>query len=613
MFLESVGSVLAALRTPVALVLPDGHVELNLAFRTLVGVAPASDVNAWPRLAAALTGLARSDAEGVVDLPVDPVGVVRVSYTRSALDAPGLRGILLQLDNPQSSTMIEGPGDDAETQFKLLAHAAPIGIWDQNRLTDEWYFSPKVHALLDLPMDCATDPRTLFQQLVLPEDLPLIRLRTAAAFRNRTLYDSTFRIRLPDGEIRTLKATGLSAHLPDGRVARFVGTLQLASDALEARPGLQLDTVPLSIRNSEGPSKAPEQAGSKPGPGTVGEHHGVALADLSARSDRPFLGIMDDLIELSGLQAGAKLVEPATFNVLETLTAATEHLCGRDACPVSLIIDPRANAEFIGQAGVWRRVVQTMLGHAMSRSSYQGVEARLTVGENGHGLLVEVQDTGNVASSAALSQLFVLPDGADMCNGPDPGWRIGLTLARLLARQMGGELGLTGLARGGAIARLYVPFERSASVAVVPDTANDSCVLERPVRVLVAEDNPANQRVISIILQQLGCEVSIAENGHVCVAMFAQDHYDLVMMDLHMPVMDGYTATRIIRSSGPKGQSALIVAVTADARTEAQTDALAAGVDDFLTKPVVPARIAEIVARAIDWPGSSTDGLSRSA
>jgi CheY-like chemotaxis protein len=118
-----------------------------------------------------------------------------------------------------------------------------------------------------------------------------------------------------------------------------------------------------------------------------------------------------------------------------------------------------------------------------------------------------------------------------------------------------------------------------------------------PQRILLVEDNVVNQELAGVILRRAGHTVDVARDGREAVAAVARGLYDLVLMDAHMPVMDGYEATRAIRASEREGQRVPIIALTARAMEEDRLECLAAGMDDYLTKPVRAQDLLEAVAR----------------
>ena len=151
---------------------------------------------------------------------------------------------------------------------------------------------------------------------------------------------------------------------------------------------------------------------------------------------------------------------------------------------------------------------------------------------------------------------------------------------RQIVRNLGGELSITHNEPNGVIAYVYLPFELEAI------ETNDQTleIDDTSLNILVAEDNKTNQKVVSLILDQLGHNVTIADDGAKCVEALQTQDFDLILMDLHMPFMDGYEASRQIRKSG---NDIPIFALTADARVEARKAAIEAGMDGFLTKPLM--------------------------
>jgi len=132
--------------------------------------------------------------------------------------------------------------------------------------------------------------------------------------------------------------------------------------------------------------------------------------------------------------------------------------------------------------------------------------------------------------------------------------------------------------------------------------------VSRLLSVLVAEDDEVNQMVVEGMLTMLGCEVEVVDDGRVAAEAAAHGDYDIVFMDCHMPLMDGYEATRRIRkheqAHGSRKRRVPIVALTADALASDRERCIDSGMDDFMTKPVSPAQLASVIKR---WTGRSTN------
>ena len=169
------------------------------------------------------------------------------------------------------------------------------------------------------------------------------------------------------------------------------------------------------------------------------------------------------------------------------------------------------------------------------------------------------------------------------------GTGLGLAIANQLVRRMGGVIGAESRPGCGSVFwfRLKARVLSNAGRARTSETgpaAHDAAHLNA--RILVAEDNPVGQYVVRKHLGKLGCEVDVAENGQMAVELFRKGHYDAILMDCQMPVMDGFEATATIRAEEGRGERVPIIALTANAMPEDQQRCLAAGMDSYISKPL---------------------------
>ena len=213
-----------------------------------------------------------------------------------------------------------------------------------------------------------------------------------------------------------------------------------------------------------------------------------------------------------------------------------------------------------------------------------------------------VTDSGPGMNGDMQARLFQrFSQGDESLSRRFGGTGLGLEISRNLARLMGGDVSVSSSVGQGSTFTFRVPLpvlddapEEPAFLPVAPPSES------RILRVLVAEDNEVNRMVMEAILSGMGHDVGFAENGEQAVQLATSQDWDIVLMDLHMPVMDGLEATRAIRSHGHAQRAQVpVVALTADVFMETRERCAAAGVQDFLTKPVDTSELAACLAALV--------------
>jgi CheY-like chemotaxis protein len=167
---------------------------------------------------------------------------------------------------------------------------------------------------------------------------------------------------------------------------------------------------------------------------------------------------------------------------------------------------------------------------------------------------------------------------------------------------MGGEISVGSEVGRGSVFTVTIPFSRAAEPPRQTDNPgqwSQQRMSEAALQVLVAEDNAVNQLVIRKVLERFGCEVTIAANGAEAVERLVEGHKDVIFMDVQMPVMDGITATRAIRALGGSSARTPIIALTANALPGQRDEYLAAGMDDYVSKPIQPKEIWSALTRVM--------------
>ncbi len=347
-------------------------------------------------------------------------------------------------------------------------------------------------------------------------------------------------------------------------------------------------------------------------------------------SGQSLLAIINDILDFSKVEAGRLEIEPAPFHMRRLLAEVAELMRGTaDAKGLELRCSLPTNAPVavLGDAGRIRQIVTNLVNNAIKFTEEGSVTIEASWREAPGNITlwtIAVTDTGIGIPANRLPDLFQRFTQADSSTTRRYGGTgLGLAISRQLAELMHGSLDADSVVGRGSRFRVVLPLPRaSAEQAAVAKLNVDAAAAEVSVatpealagrRVLVAEDNPFNQKVAQYILEKQGLRVDLAANGNEAVQMMANFVYDLVFMDCQMPEMDGYEATGIIRRLGGPAARTPIIAMTAHAMPGDRERCTAAGMDDYLSKPVRAELVTEMLHRwvlgagapaHVPWPGS---------
>ncbi len=322
------------------------------------------------------------------------------------------------------------------------------------------------------------------------------------------------------------------------------------------------------------------------------------------------LDIVNDILDFSKIEAGMLQIESIPLDLSDVLRSVGD-LFRRRAEGLGLALELEMPDDLegrrIGDPGRIRQVLSNLVGNAIKFTKRGGITMRVrALGEGDDDLLLalEVEDTGIGIPSDKLEHVFGQFTQADSSTTRRfGGTGLGLAISERLARLMGGKLEVESEVGRGSIFRLCLMLEtdpsteeeQAADVAGGQDDRT-GCLLPGA-RVLVAEDNLVNRKLVQRMLEKLGCVPTLAENGLETVNRLEAEPFDIILMDCQMPVMDGYEATAACRMI--EGREAVpIIAVTAHAMEGDEERCLASGMDDYLTKPL---RRQVLEAALIKW------------
>jgi CheY-like chemotaxis protein len=315
------------------------------------------------------------------------------------------------------------------------------------------------------------------------------------------------------------------------------------------------------------------------------------------RSVKQLTSIIDTILDFSRLDSGELFLDTGEFSVGELIkdisnTARKE--AEEKSLRFSTSIDADVPERLCGDSERLRQALLNIVMNAVKFTETGGVEIHVSGEKIDHGnavlLAFEVRDTGIGISEEQKKELFKpMQAGDSTYTRKYGGMGMGLFVSNGLVMLMGGEITCESSSGEGSVFRLAIPLAVPAALPEeTPAAAQETAaVLEtlRGMRVLVAEDNDINQMIIEEVLSSAGIEVTLADNGLMALEILSKGNFDLVLMDIQMPKMDGLTAAAQIRAN-PRYDGLPILAMTANAGPEHIAESMSAGMADHLTKPI---------------------------
>ena len=321
-----------------------------------------------------------------------------------------------------------------------------------------------------------------------------------------------------------------------------------------------------------------------------------AKANLAiiGRSGEHLLGLINDVLDMSKIEAGRVEINPSTFNLpklLDDLAAMFRLRAEAKALRFEMSVDGESVPYVVADESKIRQVLINLLGNAVKFTQLGRIKMRVSLEQRNAGQLwlsACVEDTGSGLTDEEQSMLFEPFTQTSRGLNSQEGTGLGLAISRKYARLMGGDITVSSKQGQGSIFRLDIPIQRGDSGIAVRRSAVRRVValrtgLDAP-RILVVDDHLENRDWLMKLLSSIGFPVGAAENGQAAIRSWEDWSPRLILMDVHMPVMDGLEATRRIKAD-PRGKETAIVVLTASALDEDRRVVTQSGADDFIAKP----------------------------
>ena len=509
----------------------------------------------------------------------------------------------------------------SEERWQLALLGSNDGIWDWNPVTNDLYVSERWKAMLGYGPEDLVGTQEEWRSLVHPEDLSKVEEETRKHLEGfNDSFSSEFRMMAKDGSYRWILSRGKAWRDEKGLAIRMVGSHKDITDHKEALARAEAASRAKTefLANLSHEIRTPMNAvlgyAELLRNSASGSERQEYLNELTA-SASALQELLHHLLDLSRIDSGKMRIANEPFQLIGMLNATLALFRGMAKernVHFRLQVAEGTPETVRGDEARVRQVLMNLVGNAVkfTRNGEVSVEVRRATVPMG--IEFRVRDEGIGIPEAARDRVFEAFFQADSSETREHGGvGLGLAISKRLIEQMGGEIVLEAPGARGTSFRFWVPLEACAEATAAkprPSAATGA----KPARILLVEDNLVNQKIAARLLEKHSHCVRIAGSGEEAVQAAREESFDLILMDLHMPTMNGAEAAEAIRQFEAAERRTPIWALTAAASHEERERCERAGMDGFLTKPIQLEALLDAVKRVLEEKertAGSADGL----
>jgi len=504
-------------------------------------------------------------------------------------------------------------------RLKIAMDATHAGVFETDFEAGEFWCSPEFVQIVGRPL--TFEEASDLWPIIHPDDAESVRAAITASQDARSEAHAEWRILLPSGETRWVEVYGLPTYGESDNAPQKLAGVVLDIDArkqqelalIEARRSAEAAAVAKAtfLANMSHELRTPLTS-------IIGfsrflhERHDLP-ADAVGHARRIFdasealLAIINDVLDLSKLDAEQADLELQAFSI-ERLVDEVKGLLSVQAAAkdiaLELELEPGLPALICGDVTRLRQVMLNLTGNAVKFTDRGAVTIGVSYDAPRKHLRIEVTDTGPGIAPEALPRLFErFAQGEVSINRTHGGTGLGLAISRKIVKLMGGEIGVDSHAGRGSMFWFEIPAPPAACRAEV-ESDNALAADCASLRVLVVDDTPMNRELVRLMLEPLGLTVEEATGGSEAIQAAMDTPFDLILMDVRMPGVDGLEASHAIRGAGGVNSRTPILAITADVQPETTAACTAAGMNDVIPKPITP---SVLISKIVQWAAGASE------
>ncbi|PKN40138.1 MAG: hypothetical protein CVU60_17255 [Deltaproteobacteria bacterium HGW-Deltaproteobacteria-18] len=537
----------------------------------------------------------------------------------------------------------------SKERFHYAMTASKDGLFDWDLQSNAVFYSPAWKSMLGYEEHEVENEFSEWERLTAPED----RFKAWSLMREhlagkRDRFEMEIRMLHKDGHWVEILARASAVRDHEGNPVRVVGTHVDISERKQSEKMLIAAKEDAEAANQAKSSFLANMSHEirTPMNGILGmlqllqttplDKEQQEFTALAVQSTNRLTQLLSDILDLSRVEAGKMRIRSEPFNLRDALLQPIDlfsPLAAKTGVKLKHHFDPGLPQEVIGDSLRLQQILTNLIGNAFkfTRHGHVRVEvyplsARKDAEKR---IFVSVSDTGCGINDEDLANLF--QPFTQVSQGyarTHQGAGLGLTICKQLVHLMGGNIAVESDEGVGTSFHFCVTLHKSVTAVKISDSSTADPISPKARRVLLAEDDEITVFAVQRMLQKLGYEVSVATNGEMALDMLGRDDFDVILMDVQMPVMDGVEATRSIRASislGPK-RNIPIIALTAFAMSGDREKFMAAGMDGYISKPINLDDLQRTMNRTINLkaqsdahdarqepgPPARTDSLDRS-